>query len=73
MRLLEYMEYRNEGGWGWKAAYEDMVAARFNEKEKDWAYLAGWYGGLLDDLIERLSERQLESIIRCLEEEDEGS
>ncbi len=34
-RLLEYIEHRNKGGWGWKASYEDMVAARFNPKEKD--------------------------------------
>ena len=59
-RLQEYMKHRRVGGFGWKAQYEGTVMERF--EGGDYAYLAGWYSGILDELIAELGSNELEHI-----------
>jgi len=59
-RLRRYLAERERGGWEWKARYEakEMAAA-----DQGWAWLAGWYGGMLDELLATLDKKQIKALL----------
>ena len=77
-RLCEFMKHRRAGGFGWIAKYEATVVQRV-VGEPDWyedgkidlqaasyAYLSGWYSGMLNELLTELGERELEHVCQRL-------
>ena len=68
-RLCEYMKHRRVGGFGWLAQYEAVVMERF--ESANYAYLSGWYSGMLGELIEELGEKELEFIYDRLKRRNE--
>jgi hypothetical protein len=65
-RLVEYIKARRRGGFGWIPRYEKAVCPNRNR-----ASLAGWYSGMLDELLRELPEREIDRICdRIIEREE---
>lgn len=65
--LKDYLAARKGGGWGWKSEYEKSVCG---DKE-DWAFLAGHYSALLEDLLRFCPEAIIELIEQIEQQEGE--
>lgn len=73
--LLDYLDAKEMGGWGWGANYDDKVAGNLDGNTK-WAALKGHYSMLLDlalDLIppSYIKELQTNRVYRALIREQE--
>ena len=51
-RLADYLEAKRAGGWGWRAEYNKKLTDGMGAD--DGAWLVGWYGGMLDEMIEAI-------------------
>ena len=58
-RLTRYLNARSEGGIGWLPRYEKR---EFGDKASE-AFAAGWYRGILEELIRELPEIEISAII----------
>ena len=59
-----YLAARKAGGRGWKSDYEKAVCGG----NENWAYLAGHYSALLDDVLKFCPE----VIIELIEQQEGG-
>ena len=50
--LLNYLEVKGKGGWGWGSNYDQSVLGSWNGGEVDYAYLKGHYSMLLELALE---------------------
>ena len=75
-RLLDYLQARERGGFGWLRDYQQEVMDEFsqhNEDKDNYAYLSGWYQGMLSELLDELPAKEIERICdriaeRCYKE-----
>lgn len=58
-RLRRYLAAREAGGWGWKAKYERKEMP----DDQDWPWLVGFYGGMLDELLDAIGEKQISKMM----------
>lgn len=65
-RLRKYLEARERGGFGWGANYDSTVAPDGN-----YAYLAGHYAGLLDDVLRAIGARRFAALLDAHDAIDE--
>ena len=65
-RLHEYLTLKKERRPGWNREYEDSVSDWWDGDKN--AFLAGWYSGIIDELLDELPEKEVARIIDRLAE-----
>ena len=60
--LLNYLEHKKEGGWGWGSDYDDAVCSAWGSGGLDYAYLKGHYTMLLHLALELIPPAYIEGL-----------
>jgi geranylgeranyl pyrophosphate synthase len=68
--LLDYLKARKQDKQGWVARFEEAVSSKYDTSgRKNYGYIAGSYQAMLESLLKKLPEKQINKILKELEDD----